>query len=195
MCLVAARPASVARFRLSSFAVASLLTLVACPAPAEEDSGDAEGSRAEMETGDAPESETGDEHEESSGASTAGSSGTSSSSTSTGSGESTSTTSTSGNSESTSMTTSTSSGGDETPATDDGASSEDTGTAETQSDDCTRELLDGLLDDYLAALSAGDPSTLPLASTLKFTENAEVVEIGSTDFWMNAGDTRYSQRV
>src|SRR5690606_14241245 len=45
------------------------------------------------------------------------------------------------------------------------------------------------------ALSAGDPSTLPLATTVKFTENAEAVEIGSTDFWMNAGETRHSQRV
>jgi hypothetical protein len=55
--------------------------------------------------------------------------------------------------------------------------------------------LDGLLDDYFAALSAGDPSTLPLSPNLKFTENAEVVEIGATDFWQNAGDTKYSQRA
>lgn len=60
---------------------------------------------------------------------------------------------------------------------------------------CTRELLDGLLDDYFAALSAGDPSSLPLAATVKFTENAEETTIGSTAFWMNAGDTKYSQRL
>jgi hypothetical protein len=61
--------------------------------------------------------------------------------------------------------------------------------------ECTRAFLDGLLDDYFAALSAGDPSTLPLAASVKFTENAEVTEIGTTDFWMNAGDTKHSQRA
>jgi hypothetical protein len=55
--------------------------------------------------------------------------------------------------------------------------------------------LDGLLDDYFAALSAGDPSNLPLSAGLKFTENAQETEIGTTDFWMNAGDTKYSQRL
>src|SRR5688572_27654350 len=53
--------------------------------------------------------------------------------------------------------------------------------------DCTRELLDGLLDDYFAALAAGDPSSLPLAEGVKFTENAMQAEIGTTDFWRNAG--------
>ncbi len=61
--------------------------------------------------------------------------------------------------------------------------------------ECTRALLDGLLDDYFAALSAGDPSSLPLAVGGKFTENAEVAEIGTTDFWLNAGDVVYSQRA
>jgi hypothetical protein len=63
------------------------------------------------------------------------------------------------------------------------------------SEACTRALLDGLLDDYFAALSAGDPSSLPLAAAVKFTENAQETEIGTTDFWMNAGDTKYSQRA
>lgn len=61
--------------------------------------------------------------------------------------------------------------------------------------ECTRALLDGLLDDYFSALSAGDPSSLPLAADVKFTENAQIVEIGTTDFWMDAGDTKYSQRA
>lgn len=63
------------------------------------------------------------------------------------------------------------------------------------SGECTRELLDGLLTAYFAALSAGDPASLPLADDVKFTENAMVVQIGSTPFWMNAGDTKYSQRA
>lgn len=69
------------------------------------------------------------------------------------------------------------------------------GTGGAPDGECTRELLDGLLDDYFAALSAGDPSSLPLATNVKFTENAQVTQIGSTDFWKNAGDTKYSQRA
>jgi hypothetical protein len=60
---------------------------------------------------------------------------------------------------------------------------------------CTRELLDGLLDAYFDALSAGDPSSLPLATDVKFTENGEALEIGMTDFWQEAGDTKHSQRL
>ncbi len=69
------------------------------------------------------------------------------------------------------------------------------GSGGAPSTECTRALLDGLLDDYFAALAAGDPSTLPLAANLKFTENAKAAELGKTDFWMNAGETKYSQRA
>jgi hypothetical protein len=69
------------------------------------------------------------------------------------------------------------------------------GSGGAPSSECTRALLDGLLDDYFAALSAGDPSTLPLATDVKFTENAQVSTVGMTPFWMNAGDTTYSQRA
>lgn len=69
------------------------------------------------------------------------------------------------------------------------------GSGGAPSSECTRALLDGLLDDYFAALSAGDPSSLPLAASVKFTENAEESEIGTTDFWMTAGDAKYSQRA
>ncbi|MGK3964167.1 hypothetical protein WMF01_26680 [Sorangium sp. So ce1667] len=61
--------------------------------------------------------------------------------------------------------------------------------------DCTRELLDGLLDDYFAALAVGDPSSLPLAEGVKFTENAMQAEIGTTDFWRDAGEVKHSQRA
>lgn len=63
------------------------------------------------------------------------------------------------------------------------------------SGECTRALLDGLLDSYFAALSAGDPSSLPLAANVKFTENAQATPIGTTEFWKNAGETKYSQRA
>jgi hypothetical protein len=69
------------------------------------------------------------------------------------------------------------------------------GSGGASSGECTRALLDGLLDQYFAALSAGDPSSLPLAAKLKFTENAEATQLGKTEFWMNAGETKHSQRA
>jgi hypothetical protein len=69
------------------------------------------------------------------------------------------------------------------------------GSGGAPSTECTRALLDGLLDDYFAALAAGDPSTLPLAANLKFTENAKAAQLGKTELWMNAGETKYSQRA
>jgi hypothetical protein len=69
------------------------------------------------------------------------------------------------------------------------------GSGGAPSGECTRALLDGLLDDYFSALAAGDPSSLPLASSVKFTENAQASEIGATGFWMSAGETKYSQRA
>jgi len=59
--------------------------------------------------------------------------------------------------------------------------------------ECTRELLSNSLDEYFVALEAGDPSTLPLAANVKFTENAEESDIGTTDFWMNAGTLKHVQ--
>jgi hypothetical protein len=61
--------------------------------------------------------------------------------------------------------------------------------------ECTRALLDQALDDYLAALSAGDPNGLSLSPNLKFTENAEEAELGATSFWQNAGDAKHTQRA
>lgn len=77
-----------------------------------------------------------------------------------------------------------------------GSSGEETSTdEEPSSTECTRDFLDGLIDDYFAALAAGDPSQLPLADGVKFTENAEPSEVGATDFWVNAGEVKYSQRL
>jgi len=69
------------------------------------------------------------------------------------------------------------------------------GSGGASSGECTRSFLDGLVDDYFEALSAGDPSSLPLAANVKFTENAQAVQIGSTPFWKNAGEVKYSQRA
>ncbi len=44
--------------------------------------------------------------------------------------------------------------------------------------DCDRACLQGFVDDYLAALVAHDPSRLPLARSVRFTENGQVLELG-----------------
>ena len=42
----------------------------------------------------------------------------------------------------------------------------------------SREYLQGVADDYLAAMVAGDPSTLTLSDSLKYTENAVEMKVG-----------------
>lgn len=173
-----------------------MLVLGACSSPDEnpggaEDSDDEAGHQTE--SGDES-GQTGRDSSEGDG-STSGTSGTSSDSSSAGSVSSDVTSTGSPTSGA-----NTSSDGEEEGSRGEGSGGEDSGsddaaTTGTSGDECTRALLDGLLDDYFAALSAGDPSSLPLAETVKFTENAQEVEIGTTDFWMNAGETRHSQRA
>ena len=45
--------------------------------------------------------------------------------------------------------------------------------------------LSGLLDEYYAALAAGDPGRLPLAADVRFTENGQRISIG-TGLWATA---------
>jgi hypothetical protein len=59
--------------------------------------------------------------------------------------------------------------------------------------ECTRDLLRTTLDAYFEALAAGDPSSLPLADNVKFTENGEEMQIGSGGLWATAGTVVYSQ--
>jgi hypothetical protein len=47
---------------------------------------------------------------------------------------------------------------------------------------CDRACLEGVIDQYLKALVAHDPSRLPLSKDVKFTENNQVVEVGD-GFW------------
>lgn len=44
--------------------------------------------------------------------------------------------------------------------------------------DCDRACLNGYVDQYLAALVAHDPTRLPLARQVKFTENGQVLQLG-----------------
>lgn len=67
------------------------------------------------------------------------------------------------------------------------------GTGGTPSGECTRELLSTNLDAYFAALESGDPASLPLAPDVKFTENAQESEIGTSGLWTNAGAVKHSQ--
>ena len=62
--------------------------------------------------------------------------------------------------------------------------------ANAQSNDtaCSRENLKGIVDKYFAALQAHDPSGLPLASNVKYTENGKELALGE-GFWKSAGKT------
>ena len=50
---------------------------------------------------------------------------------------------------------------------------------------CDRACLEGLIDQYLAAVVAHDPSKLPLSEDVKYTENNQVLEVGD-GFWKTA---------
>jgi hypothetical protein len=54
--------------------------------------------------------------------------------------------------------------------------------------DCDRACLNGYVDQYLAALVAHDPSSLPLARQVKYTENGQVLQLGD-GLWGTASGT------
>ncbi len=58
--------------------------------------------------------------------------------------------------------------------------------AQTSRSDCSREALRGLVDQYFAALTAHDPSGLPLAPNVRSTENGVEVAVGK-GLWQTAG--------
>jgi hypothetical protein len=47
---------------------------------------------------------------------------------------------------------------------------------------CNRACLEGMVNQYLAALAAHDPKRLPLSANVKYTENDQVLELGD-GFW------------
>lgn len=57
---------------------------------------------------------------------------------------------------------------------------------------CTRELLKSTIDAYFEALAAHDPSTLPLADSVKFTENGKALTLGQEGLWKTAGALKYA---
>lgn len=58
--------------------------------------------------------------------------------------------------------------------------------AYAQSAGCTRDNLKGIVGKYFAALEAHNPSGLPLAANVKFTENGVAMPLGE-GFWKTAG--------
>lgn len=57
--------------------------------------------------------------------------------------------------------------------------------AERVPTDCARACLERLVDDYLAAVVAHDPSRLPLSEDVVYTEDKQLAEIGE-GFWLTA---------
>jgi hypothetical protein len=51
---------------------------------------------------------------------------------------------------------------------------------------CDRACLEGLVDQFLAAVVAHDPARLPLSQDVKYTENSQVLPVGD-GFWKTAG--------
>jgi hypothetical protein len=55
---------------------------------------------------------------------------------------------------------------------------------------CDRACLQGIIDSYLDALAKHDPSKLPVAASVKFTENGKELKLGE-GFWKTAGASTY----
>lgn len=58
--------------------------------------------------------------------------------------------------------------------------------AQAQNGACDRTCLEGMISNYLAALSAHDPSRLPLAPNVKYVENDQPLAVGTGE-WQMAG--------
>ena len=52
-------------------------------------------------------------------------------------------------------------------------------TAQSRAGTCNRACLEGWVDRYFAAVIADDPSRVPLASGVRFTENGQVLPVGA----------------
>ncbi len=60
--------------------------------------------------------------------------------------------------------------------------------------DCDRACLEGLANQYLDAMVAHDPSRLPLAQNIKFTENGQELALGDA-LWATASDPPATYRI
>jgi hypothetical protein len=57
---------------------------------------------------------------------------------------------------------------------------------------CTRELLKSTIETYFKALATHDPSTLPVADNVKFTEDGATLELGEKGLWKSAGAVKHT---
>jgi hypothetical protein len=64
--------------------------------------------------------------------------------------------------------------------------------AESSESACTREDLKSITDKFFAALEAHQPSSLPLASNVRYTENGVEVTMGK-GVWETAGKTTFKR--
>ena len=64
--------------------------------------------------------------------------------------------------------------------------------AQSSGQACTRESLKAITDKFFTALEAHNPSSLPLASGVKYTENGIVVAVGKGS-WETAGKTTFKR--
>ena len=55
---------------------------------------------------------------------------------------------------------------------------------------CDRACLQGIIDSYIDAMAKHDPSRLPVAASVKFTENGKELKLGE-GFWKTAGASTY----
>ena len=55
---------------------------------------------------------------------------------------------------------------------------------------CDHACLQGVVDSYLDAMAEHDPSKLPVAETVRFTENGKDLKLGE-GFWKTAGESTY----
>src|SRR4029078_3267468 len=59
---------------------------------------------------------------------------------------------------------------------------------------CNRACLEGLIDQYVAAVVAHDPSKLPLSEDVKYSENYQMVKVGD-GFWKTASEIGNYKRI
>ncbi len=68
------------------------------------------------------------------------------------------------------------------------------GQEEAIAPNCDRACLEGFANQYLDALVARDPSRVPLAENVKFTENGQELKVGDA-LWATASDPPTTYRI
>lgn len=67
------------------------------------------------------------------------------------------------------------------------------GGGSTSTGDCPRDFLKATLAAYFTALAAHSPSGLPLADSVKVTENGKAIMVGMDGLWKTAGTVKYNK--